>query len=165
MESKSRRPDDEDITETVNEFSSSLYKISLMIIGNAHDAEDAVQETFLKYITKAPSFSEGGQKRAWLTKVAVNISKDKRRYNTKHDHLNFDDLENYLVCEERTDDEYSIPEFLKLPEKYRRAIYLRYVEEMDVASIARAEGITVFAAKQRLKRGKAMLIKEREVNK
>ena len=136
MESISRRLTDENITETVNEYSSILYKMCLVILGNAYDAEDAVQETFLKYITKAPSFSESAQKRAWLIKVAVNISKDKRKYNTKRDHLNFDDLENYLIFEDRHDDEYSIPELLELPDKYRRAIYLRYIEEMDIASIA-----------------------------
>lgn len=54
--------------------------------------EDAVQETFLKYMVKAPLFKDSDHEKAWLIKVATNISKNISRYNNRHAAENLDEL-------------------------------------------------------------------------
>ncbi|MBQ7646538.1 MAG: RNA polymerase sigma factor, partial [Clostridia bacterium] len=103
--------------------------------------------------------------RAWLIRVAVNTAKNKRNYNARHSHLDFDALEDFLICSEEHEDRMDIPLLATLPLKYRKALYLRYVEDLSVEEISKIESTTVFAVKHRLQRGKALLKKQYEVSK
>ena len=47
-------------------YGNSLFRLCLLTLGNATDAEDAVQETFLKYLQKAPEFADAEHEKAWL---------------------------------------------------------------------------------------------------
>ena len=49
---------EEEIRELVSKYSSLIFRISYCILCNSADAEDAVQETFLRYLTKAPEFDK-----------------------------------------------------------------------------------------------------------
>ena len=51
--------------EAVEKYGDMLYRISLLILKNTADAEDAVQETFIKYFTKAPEFTDADHEKAW----------------------------------------------------------------------------------------------------
>ena len=160
---KSDWPTDEEMKKIVSEYGSMLYKIAVVILCDPYDAEDVVQDTFLKYITKHPRFNDDNHKRAWLIRVAVNIAKDKKSYNLRHQHLDFDSLEDFLVCKDEYEDELDIPILLELPVKYRRVLYLHYIEELSVNEISEIEAITVFAVKHRLHRGRSLLKKLCEV--
>ena len=62
-------------TETdklVDRYADSLFRLCFSILRNRADAEDAVSETFIKYLTKAPVFLEEDHRKAWLIKVASN---------------------------------------------------------------------------------------------
>ena len=50
-------------------YGNSLYRLCSVMTGNKEDAQDAVQECFLRYITKAPDFRDEEHEKAWLIRV------------------------------------------------------------------------------------------------
>ena len=81
MQKKSVRPADEeenDIEQLVRTHGQMLYKICLVMLCNSYDAEDAVQETFLRYITKGPDTGDTEHQKAWLIRTATNLCKNMR---------------------------------------------------------------------------------------
>ena len=70
--------------EAVERYGDMLYRICLLSLRNTADAEDAVQETFIKYVQKSPDFSDVEHEKAWLITVATNKCHDMLRYRTRH---------------------------------------------------------------------------------
>ena len=70
MEQKSNRPVDWEAF--VLRYEAKLYRTALAILGSPQEAEDAVQDTFLKYLEKTPVFFNPAQEAAWMTRVTVN---------------------------------------------------------------------------------------------
>ena len=66
----------DEMQRVVEEYSSSLLRAAYSLLKNREDSEDAVQETFLRYMEKAPVFTSREHEKAWLLRVAVNISKN-----------------------------------------------------------------------------------------
>ena len=67
MSHTSDRPVDWETLVTENE--NRLYRAALAILGDAHEAEDAVQDAFLRCLEKAPDFESPAHARAWLLRV------------------------------------------------------------------------------------------------
>ena len=83
MGNTSVRPAD-DIERIIDSYGNMLFRIALTTIGNASDAEDAVQETFIKYIDKNMSFESPEHEKAWLVRVLINKCRDVLRYRSRH---------------------------------------------------------------------------------
>lgn len=75
MSQRSNRPVDWEALVTQNE--NRLYRAALAILGDSHEAEDAVQDAFVRYLEKAPGDLENPS--AWLTRVLVNGCKSRLR--------------------------------------------------------------------------------------
>jgi RNA polymerase sigma-70 factor (ECF subfamily) len=118
------------------------------------DAEDALQDTFMRYIAKAPAFREGEHEKAWLITVALNICRDMRRFSGRHRHENLDDLTGYAETKENTG---ILETVAALPPKYKSVILLHYIEGYGTAEIAEILRLTVPAVKKRLQRGREQL--------
>ncbi len=140
------------IEKAIEMHSDMLFRVCLIMLGNENDAEDAVQETFLKYLEKSPEFNDGEHEKAWLIKVAGNKCKDIIRQRIKSVQLSVDSVnESY---ETKVD---SLSEILmKIPEKFRIVLTLYYIEEYKVNEIAVLIGRTPSAVKMRLKKGRAI---------
>ena len=67
------------LEELVNTYETTLYRAALAILGDAHEAEDAVQDAFLRCLEKAPDFESPAHARAWLLRVTVNGCKSRLR--------------------------------------------------------------------------------------
>ena len=89
-----------EIESVVGKYSDMLFRICFIMLCKEQDAEDAIQETFIRYILKAPVFAEDEHQKAWLIKVATNICKDMLRFRLRHTHLNIDELSNYYSSDE-----------------------------------------------------------------
>lgn len=156
MTQASVRPTDKDIERVVTQYADTLYRLCLVIIRNEADAADAVQDTFYKYITRSPSFREPEHEKAWLLRVATNISKNYRRFALMHSHVDIETI--YDLHREQP--EYRLMEALsKLSQDYRAVIHLHYYEGYTTNEIASILGISQATALKRLERGRTQIRK------
>ena len=124
------------------------------MLRNNADAEDAVSDVFLKYISTSISFTDEEHKKAWLIRVAKNIYKNMIKFYKVRNHINIDDVAEYC----KSDNDISIfTELLNLPVKYRTVIHLHYVEGYKISEIADMLSISPAAARKRLQYGRNML--------
>lgn len=144
----------DEIESVVRKYSHMLFKICLVMLCNEFDAEDAVQETFYKYISKTHKFGSEEHEKAWLITVATNTCRNMRRYKVMHNHVNIDDMSDYFITEE---DGEMLEALMALPDKFKEVLLLYYVEEYHVKDIAKMIGRTPSAVKMRLQKGRALL--------
>lgn len=138
----------------VTEYSNMLFKICLVILGNEQDVQDAIQDTFYRYLNLQPKFSDKEHEKAWLIRVAVNISKDMRRFQQRHPKVSMEQLEDYYESREEGE---VLDELIKLPYKLKVVIYLYYIEGYQIKEIASMLNISASAVKKRLQRGREQL--------
>ena len=159
MPKKSVRPTDYEIENTVKEYSNTLFKLCFAMLGNNADAEDAVSNTLIRYITSAPDFKEPEHKKAWLLRVAANMSKDMLRFRKRREYISLDDASDY--CEE-SEELCVFEQLLRLPDKYRAVIHLFYVEGYKTDEIAKMLSVSCAAVRKRLQYGREKLKLEYE---
>jgi RNA polymerase sigma-70 factor (ECF subfamily) len=134
MAYKSCRP--EDFEALVTRHENRLYRTALAITGSASDAEDAVQEVFLRTYEKAPEFVTEEHERAWLVRVTVNLCNSNLRspWRKRTQPL----LASYPAAEP---EQHELLEYiLALPPKYRTVIHLFYYESYSVKDISKFTG-------------------------
>ncbi|MDD3693637.1 MAG: RNA polymerase sigma factor [Oscillospiraceae bacterium] len=153
MTSKSVRPTDE-IETMIRNYSKMLFKISLVMLCNEYDAQDAVQETFIRYFNKSPVFDSDEHKKAWLITVVTNICKNMRKYKLKHNHLNIDELYDYYETKE---DATLLESLMMLPQKFKVVLLLHYVEGYKVNEISKMLSVSPSAIKMRLQKARKLL--------
>jgi len=153
-----------------------VFRVTLAVLGNAADAEDAMQDTFIKAFRHLGQFRRESRFTTWLTRIAVNEAIQKRQ--ARKDWVSLDDSRGALTQSEarvmprrfeawRADPEklYGKQELRQmieaaiqsLPAIYREAFILRDVEEMSAEEAAEAIGITLAAAKSRILRARLMM--------
>ncbi|MBE6771715.1 MAG: sigma-70 family RNA polymerase sigma factor [Ruminococcaceae bacterium] len=124
------------------------------MLQNREDAQDAVQECFLRYITKAPDFTDFEHEKAWLIRVASNICKDMLRWRKHSSFLSLDEIRNISSSE---DNAQILGLLVSLEEKYRIIIHLYYVEGYKTDELSAMLGISSATVRKRLQRGRDML--------
>lgn len=142
---------EKDIREAVIKYSDMLYKICIVILCNE---QDAIQDTFCRYLEKKPDFRDEEHEKAWLIRVATNICRDMIRFRIRHPKVSIDELENSLAAPEQKE---TLKELLELPVKQKTAIYLHYVEGYQIKEVADIMGTTEGAVKMQLQRGKQQI--------
>lgn len=105
-------------------------------------AENTVQETFIKYLQKAPVFQDKEHEKAWLIKVASNKCKDMLRFRARHMTI---DIESICEFMQDSSDCGILEALMTLPEKYRIVLVLYYVEQYKTEEIAGVIGKTASA--------------------
>ena len=137
----------------VRRYAGDVFRLAYARTGSRADAEDVMQETFLRLLRARPDFAEPEHAKAWLLRVAANCANDwfrapwRRREGPLTDSLPAPEHEDGGVVEA----------VLALPAKYRTAVHLYYYEELSVAEIAKITGKSESAVKSRLFRARAML--------
>lgn len=144
----------DDIDRIVLHYGTMLYRICLVMLGNHSDAEDAVQNTFLAYLQKAPPFAGAEHEKAWLIKVATNQCRNMRRFWRAHPQVEFADIQCHLPDAQSSG---ILEALMQLPERFRIVMILYYVEEYSMEAIAGIIGRTTSAVKMRLQKGRRLL--------
>lgn len=118
--------------KAVDKYSETLFRVAYAYCGNRSDAEDIVQDTFLKYIKKHPEFDSEEHEKAWLIRVAINLCKDfKKSFWVK----NKNELTEQIPF--KNDESKAIWESVKrLSPKYRIVIELYYREGYSIKEIS-----------------------------
>ena len=147
----------------------SLYGTALRLTRRAADAEDLVQETYLKAFRSAHQFEPGTNLKAWLYTILHNTFRNLRR----HDARNPVDVDSDAVDRAvgGSPDEQSPERLLTratldadlqaaldaLPDAFRQAVWLRDVEELTYAEMAKVLDIPIGTVMSRISRGRRAL--------
>ncbi len=152
-------PTMEQVEQTVRRYSALLYRHSLVLLAHRQDAEDVVQEAFLRYMRKAPDFGSEEQEKAWLLTVTTNLCKNVRRRRAAHPEQDIDCLSHLSA---QTPDTPLLDALIRLPDKYKTVLLLHYVEGYKVREIAPMLQLTQSAVKMRLQKGRQLLEQARK---
>lgn len=153
MNHSSVRPADS-VWTIVQNYGNMLFRICYVILRSEADAEDAVQETLIKYMQKAPAFEDSEYEKAWLIATARNQCRDMLRFRLRHPQINLEYLQG---VSSDTYDSGILEALMSLPEKFRIVLVLYYVEEYRIEDIARIIQRTPSAVKMRLQKGRRLL--------
>lgn len=135
-------------------YGNRILRLAYSYLHNEQDAEEVLQDTLLKYLQAAPAFESDEHQKAWLLRVAANLSKNRISYN-KIRHT--DELDETLIAEEREDLSFVWEAIKQLPQKYREVIHLYYYEGNSTADIARILGRKESTIRSDLRRGREQL--------
>lgn len=150
MSQRSNRPVDWE--ELVAQNETRLYRAALAILGHPQDAEDAVQDAFVRYLEKAPENLENPS--AWLLQVLVNGCKSRLRLAWRR----VGPLPGAIPVpgpEEREE----LEELFSLPPEDRAVIHLHYYEGYSTAEIAQMLACRPGTVRSRLSRARERLKK------
>jgi len=173
---RAKRGDGSAFEALVSRYAHRVYNLAYRMLGNKDDAEDVLQETFLRAYKNLSDFRGEGSFLAWILQIATNISRRKIRNNGRM----LRSLDEEIELEEDTltpqlpDWTHASPEKLlmdkelqeylqkainTLPEKYRTVFVLRDLEGFSTQAVAKMLGITENNVKQRLHRARLALRK------
>lgn len=144
---------DETISRIVSEYSPMLLRLACTRLDSAADAEDAVQEAFLKLLTARPAFRDAEHEKAWLIRTTLHRASDIRRLAEKRNVPL--EAAAQTAAPERTDE--LLFAVRALPEKYSAVIHLYYYEGYSIKEIAQLLGVPAPTAGTRLARGRERL--------
>jgi RNA polymerase sigma-70 factor (ECF subfamily) len=157
-------------------FADALYGAALRMTRDRTDAEDLLQETFLKAFRAYDRFEEGTNLRAWLFRILTNTYISAYRSRQRSPQLtDVDDVEDlYLYkrltatgmsrsAEDAALERLTAPEVLaaldELPEQFRLAVLLSDVEQFSYKEIADITGVPIGTVMSRIHRGRKALQK------
>ncbi len=143
-------------------YSEGMFKVAIRFLKNADDAEDVVQESFIKAFQKMHQFNGDVTFGAWLKRIVINKSIDFLK--SKQQKLEAID-ERYMHIEENNDwtidhaitvDEVKTA-IAQLPDNYRYVVMMFLMEGFDHKEISQVLGLTESTCRTRLLRGKGLL--------
>lgn len=157
--------DPEAYAALVNQYQKMVRAVTFRMTGSLDDAEELAQEAFLRAYRQLDSFSGGSKFSTWVCKIAINLSLDWRRRESRRDGIHQKWAADTLADGQSSD---GFPDNLsrqvqqaldRLPAKQRAAMVLTVYENQSHAEAARTLGCTeatiswrVFSARQKLKR-------------
>ncbi len=156
----------------VRKHERRVFRVTLAVLGNIEDAEEAMQDTFVKVFRHLDRFRGESRFTTWLTRIAVNEALQKRQ--SRKDSVSLDEsrgieeqfvprrFESWRADPEKSYGRQELRRIIEtaiqtLPALYREAFILRDVEEMTAEEAAEVVGITVPALKSRLLRARLMI--------
>jgi len=150
-------------------YNQRLYRITLAILRNDAEAEDVMQDAYVRAYQHLDQFGGHAPFSAWLTRIAVNEALARLRLRKRNPQLDDSDPDGETtmnMVETAPNPEQSATRaelgrlleeaLLDLPEQYRTVVMLRDIEELSTAETAAALDLTEDNVKVRLHRGRAM---------
>lgn len=168
-----QRRDVQAFTSFFERYAHRIYRLGLHLLGNAQDAEEVVQATFLSAFEAIDRFKLRARLSTWLYRIALNHALMIVRH--RHPDEALPDEQGPLPVPSTLIDWSVLPEvqalndeahvmlqaaIAELPTLYRAAFVLRDIEELSTADCAHVQGITTAACKVRLHRAR-LLLRER----
>jgi RNA polymerase sigma-70 factor, ECF subfamily len=161
--------------EIVEMYKDKVFQISYRMLGNRHEAEDIVQEAFIRAYVNIQRYNLELKFSTWLYRITTNLCIDRIRKKKPDYYLDAEvkgteGLTMYSQVPSKTtlpeDDVESLElqdtiqkEIMKLPEKYRSVIVLKYIEELSLKEISEILEMPLGTVKTRIHRGRETLRK------
>ena len=143
-------------TRAVERHQDMVYRVALHSLGTPQDADDAVQEVFLRLYHRAEPFDSPEHLRRWLLRVTLNYCRDVLKSPWRRRRVSLESLPE-LPAFQREEERVLYQTVMSLPEKYRTVLDLFYYEELSVREIAGLLHIEVSAVTTRLSRARGKL--------
>src|SRR3954468_10975942 len=156
--------------EIVEIYKNSIFQLCFRMLGNRHEAEDIAQEAFIRAYVNIKSFNQDLKFSTWLFRIATNLCIDRLRKKKPDYYLDAEvagteglDMYSQIPSEGKLPEEELENlelkeriqlEIQKLPEKYRAAIVLKYVDELSLKEISEILHLPVGTVKTRIHRGR-----------
>jgi RNA polymerase sigma-70 factor (ECF subfamily) len=169
-----RNGDREAFETLVDLYQDKIYYFALRMLGNAQEAEDVVQETFLRVYTNLDRYDETHKFSTWIYRIANNLCIDRLRRRKPTLSLDFEDENGdttgagYAVLsseEDRPEEQMILSELQttvrdaieKLPDKYKSVVVLRYLHDLSLQEIGEVLDLPVTTVKTRVHRAREAL--------
>lgn len=136
--------------QLVEENENRLYRTALAILGDPHEAEDAVQDAFLRFLEKSPPDLHNPG--AWLLRVLINGCRSRLRSAWRQVGSLPDNL-----CAPAPEEQEELEEMYALPPEDRVILHLRYYEGYSAKEIAQMLGKRSGTVRSRLSRAREKL--------
>lgn len=143
---------DEYIGHVVRTYSSSMLRAAYTVLHSTADAEDAVQEAFIRLMTSRPELRDSEHEKAWLLRVTINVARNMRKAQARREAHSAE-----LMPAPPESGGELLDMVLSLPEKYSTVIHLYYYEGYSIKEIARILTLPPATVGTRLARGREAL--------
>jgi len=164
--------------ELVDLYKDKIFHLAYRMLGNAHEAEDIVQETFLRVFKNLDRYDETQKFSTWIYRIGTNLCIDRLRKRKSAYSLDADmpdgegaDWYSLLPGNEETPEKQLILSETQaqvreaidtLPEKYKSIVILRYIHDLSLQEIGEILDMPVTTVKTRVHRGREYLRKKLE---
>ncbi len=144
------------------QYSDGMFCVAMRFLKNADDAEDVLQESFIKAFQKIHQFKGDVTFGAWLKRIVINKSidflksKQQKMVELDESYMHYETDDDWTIEEHITLDEVKLA-IEQLPDKYKYVVMMYLVEGFDHNEISQVLNITGSACRTRLLRGKAQL--------
>ena len=172
--SRAQSGDNEAFAELVGRYQNKIYRLARNITQSNEDAEDVLQETFLKAYSHLDGFQRNSKFYTWIVRIAVNESLMKLRKRKSDRTVPLDEpldtgeesvAREIAVWEDNPEQRYSREEMQEILDEaveslkpdFRTVFVLRDIEELSTEETAEALGISIPAVKSRLLRARLAL--------
>ena len=117
----------------LDKYGNAVLRMAYGYLHNMTDAEDIVQETMIRFLNAAPEFESPAHEKAWLLRVAANLSKNRIACNKIRQS---DELNEEITAEEAEDLSFVWEAVKQLPPTQSEVVHLFYHEGYSTAEIA-----------------------------
>ncbi|MGL4992409.1 MAG: sigma-70 family RNA polymerase sigma factor [Paraclostridium sp.] len=144
------------IDDIIDKYSNTVYKLAFSRTKNIYDAQDIVQEVFMKVMLLNKNFESEEHLKSLILRITINTSKNllTTAWFRKTTRLQ-DNLVTYIKEESEV-----YKYVFKLPTKYRTVIHLFYYEDLKTSEIAKLLELNENTVRSQLSRGRELLKKE-----
>ena len=148
-----------DMERMMTEYGDSILRMCFVYLQDMSLAEDAMQEVFLKTYRQYASFRQESSEKTWVMRIAINTCKDMRRtaWFRKVDRSVTLDMVPEARYEYDPADDTLITEIMKLPDKLKEVVLLKYYQGLSFQEIAEALQIPLGTASTRINAAKTKL--------
>ncbi|ASS94445.1 MULTISPECIES: RNA polymerase sigma factor SigW [Bacillales] len=162
--------------EIVEIYKDKVFQICFRMLGNRQEAEDLAQEAFVRAYVNIRSFNIQMKFSTWLYRIATNLCIDRLRKKKPDYYLDaevagteglnmYSQIASDMAKPEEEVESLELQEtiqveIMKLPEKYRSVIVLKYIEELSLKEISEILDLPVGTVKTRIHRGREALRKQ-----
>lgn len=171
-----RKGDQNAFGEVVELYKDKVFQLCFRMLGNSHEAEDISQEAFIRAYINIERYNIDRKFSTWLYRIATNLCIDRIRKKKPDYYLDAEvagteglTLYSQIPASQLAPDEEVSKielqeiiqnEILKLPEKYRAVIVLKYIEELPLLEISKILDLPIGTVKTRIHRGREALRKQ-----
>jgi RNA polymerase sigma-70 factor (ECF subfamily) len=171
-----RKGDQNAFGEIVELYKDKVFQLCFRMLGNSHEAEDISQEAFIRAYINIERYNIDRKFSTWLYRIATNLCIDRIRKKKPDYYLDAEvagteglTLYSQIPASQLAPDEEVSKielqeiiqnEILKLPEKYRTVIVLKYIEELPLMEISKILDLPIGTVKTRIHRGREALRKQ-----